>query len=359
MKVRTSRFRAGDLVEVLSREEILATLDSSGQLDGMPFMPEMLTFCGKTMRVFKSAHKTCDTVFPVRGRSVDQTVHLDTRCDGSAHGGCQAGCLIFWKDAWLKSTNRTESSGERVTSAKGDGCTEAQLWSAAQAPEPDGSTRYICQATQLPYATADLHWWDLWQYVEDYRSGNVGFRRILSGLAYSIYYNLSQSGIGLGRPMRWIYDRMCSLWRGPKWPRTEGKIPINAPTPTGVLGLQAGDLVKIKSHDEILQTIDGNNRNRGLFFDAEMVPYCGGVHRVLKRVTKIIDERTGKMLEMKNPCIILDGVVCQSRYSHCRMFCPRGIYSYWREVWLERVRGQVEAEKNSQPGSEIQGSKDE
>ena len=30
-------------------------------------------------------------------------VHLDeTRCDGQGHGGCQAGCLLFWKEAWLK-----------------------------------------------------------------------------------------------------------------------------------------------------------------------------------------------------------------------------------------------------------------
>ena len=40
---------------------------------------------------------------------------------------------------------------------------------------------------------------------------------------------------------------------------------------------------------------------------------------------------------MKNPCIILDSVVCQARYHACRMFCPRSIYPYWREIWLERV----------------------
>jgi hypothetical protein len=68
-----------------------------------------------------------------------------------------------------------------------------------------------------------------------------------------------------------------------------------------------------------------------------MVPYCGQVHRVLRRVTRIIDEKTGLMQEMKTPCVILDAVVCQSRYSSCRLFCPRGIYSYWREIWLERV----------------------
>ena len=43
------------------------------------------------------------------------------------------------------------------------------------------------------------------------------------------------------------------------------------------------------------------------------------------------------MQEMKSPCIILDSVLCQSKYSRCRMFCPRSIYSYWREIWLERV----------------------
>jgi hypothetical protein len=42
---------------------------------------------------------------------------------------------------------------------------------------------------------------------------------------------------------------------------------------------------------------------------------------------------------MKTPSIILDGVWCQSRYSYGRMFCPRSIYSYWREVWLQRDDG--------------------
>jgi hypothetical protein len=54
-------------------------------------------------------------------------------------------------------------------------------------------------------------------------------------------------------------------------------------------------------------------------------------------VTNILDEKTGKMSRMKTASIILEGVFCQSRYSYCRMFCPRAIYSYWREIWLERV----------------------
>ena len=42
---------AGELVEVASREEILSTLDQNGKLDSMPFMPEMLAWCGRPFRV--------------------------------------------------------------------------------------------------------------------------------------------------------------------------------------------------------------------------------------------------------------------------------------------------------------------
>jgi len=43
------------------------------------------------------------------------------------------------------------------------------------------------------------------------------------------------------------------------------------------------------------------------------------------------------MREMKTPSVILDSVICESRYSECRLFCPRSIYAHWREIWLERV----------------------
>jgi hypothetical protein len=45
------------------------------------------------------------------------------------------------------------------------------------------------------------------------------------------------------------------------------------------------------------------------------------------------------MRALKTPAVILENVYCQSRYSNCKMFCPRSIYSWWREVWLERVSG--------------------
>jgi hypothetical protein len=348
MESKRYKLSVGDWVEVRSKEEILRTLDSNGQLDGMPFMPEMFAFCGKRLQVYKRAHKTCDTVFPVRGRRVDHAVHLETRCDGSAHGGCQASCLIFWKEAWLKPIDQGDLENAVVRAGANakqmgpksttSGCSEAAVIARARTLDPhSGELVYACQATRLPYATTDLAWWDIRQYLEDYRSGNVTLWQIICGGVYFLYYGLSRAGLGVGRPMRWFYDKFHVLWRGTPFPRKAGMIPEGEPTPVMTLNLQPGELVRIKSYPEILQTLNTRNQNRGLYFDAEEVPYCGGTYRVLRRIAKIINERTGSLQEMKTPCVILDSVICRSRYSECRLFCPRGIYPYWREIWLERA----------------------
>ncbi len=97
-----TRPRIGEIVEVRSADEILATLDDEGKFEGVPFMPEMLPFCGHRFQVFKHADYTCTDGDP---RCLKNTVHLEQpRCDGSAHGNCQANCLFFWKEAWIKRT---------------------------------------------------------------------------------------------------------------------------------------------------------------------------------------------------------------------------------------------------------------
>jgi len=345
------RPKIGDWVEIKSKEEILGTLDQNGCIDGMPFMPEMLQFCGQRFRVYKSAHKTCDYSGPeIRSRRLENTIHLETRCDGSAHDGCQAGCLLYWNTAWLKPVSGPQSelsssapaSSQKIPTGSTN-CTEADLWKKTTLPQvAAGPPTYFCQTTEIPAATKDLEWWDIRQYFEDYTSGNVTFGRLMRSLIYSAYYNLSQSGIGVGRPMRWFYDRIRFLWGGSMWPRKPGVIPAGTPTPTVSLNLQPGELVRVKSQEQILQTVTTDNLNRGMHWDAELVPYCGGTYRVAKRVFKIIHEKTGKMTEMKTPCIILDEVVCQARYSACRMQCPKAMYPYWREIWLERVSAPVQ-----------------
>jgi hypothetical protein len=345
MSSKSSKLKAGDWVEIRSKDEILRTLDADGRVDGMPFMPEMFAFCGKRFQVYKRAHKTCDTAYPVRGRRVNNAVHLETRCDGSAHGGCQASCLLFWKDAWLKPV----TGGRDTTSSEISQTTEETIWAKTQTPDPvTGEPVYVCQATRLPYASTSLEWWEFSQYFEDYTSGNVGLSRIISGAAYFLFQGLLRSPRGAGFLQR-LYDKVYPLWRGHPFPRKRGTIPQGEPTPVRALDVQPGELVRIKPYQEILQTLDTRNRNRGLFFDAEEVPYCGGEFRVLKRVSRIIHERTGKMLEMKTPSLILDSVICESRYSECRLFCPRAIYSYWREIWVERVEPKTPGHAIAEP----------
>src|SRR5262245_4037270 len=97
--------RTGDWVEVRTKDEILRTLDKHGRLEELPFMPQMFQYCGMRFQVYKRAHKACDTVNTLENRRIDNAVHLELRCDGKAYGGCQAACLLFWKEAWLKPVN--------------------------------------------------------------------------------------------------------------------------------------------------------------------------------------------------------------------------------------------------------------
>src|SRR5262245_40987949 len=148
---------AGDWVEIRSKEEILRTLDESGKFEGMPFMPEMLDYCGKRFRVAKRAHKGCDTINPnpFTTRHLPNSVLLDNlRCTGQAHDGCQAACAIFWKQAWLKPIDGTEArSGSAGTQRQSSACTEGDLLKATRQASSDGKIKYKCQATDFPQYT--------------------------------------------------------------------------------------------------------------------------------------------------------------------------------------------------------------
>jgi hypothetical protein len=45
---------------------------------------------------------------------------------------------------------------------------------------------------------------------------------------------------------------------------------------------------------------------------------------------------------MKTPCVILSNVVCVADFHRS---CPRKIYAYWREIWLERVPEPVRTDR--------------
>ena len=174
-KTRPLNLHAGEIVEVRSEQEILATLDERGEIDGMPFMPEMLEFCGKRFRVFKRADKTCDTIKLTGSRRIHDTVHLeDLRCNGQAHGGCQAMCLFFWKEAWLR---RVDGRAVLAARDRADAshpaaplrCNHDQLVQLTQSQDAANTAKFTiavrprnCCARPSP-----LPWWDVRQYVRE------------------------------------------------------------------------------------------------------------------------------------------------------------------------------------------------
>lgn len=312
--MKTGRLRAGDWVEVKSAEEILGTLDQEGSLAALPFMPEMLQYCGKRFRVFRTAHKTCTPPSLQIRRMVD-TVHLEgLRCDGQAHGGCQAGCLLFWKEAWLRQVPGPDSLPAPAPTPAPELLTRATRRPAAG---PDTEERYRCQSTELVHATTPGRWWDLRSYVRDLTSRNV---RLWDLLRYGLLATVNMA-LRLGNRRTYPFMRPVA---GEK-------------TPTEALNLQAGEWVTVRSKDEIMRTVDEKKKNRGLRFDVEMLPFCGKTVRVLRRAEKFIDERTGRMTVPRGTCLILEDVTCGGCLSTGRMFCPRNIYSFWHEIWLKRA----------------------
>jgi hypothetical protein len=320
-----SNLRPGDEVEVRSKEEILRTLAADGSLDALPFMPEMLAYCGRRFRVAKRAHKVCDTITYQGVRHLKDAVHLaELRCDGSAHGGCQAACLLIWKEAWLR---RVGDSRDASAPAREPAIDEAGLAGRTRVAEEI----FRCQATELNRASTPVSFHAPTTYLRDLRSGNVRLREVVRWIAFDVVTALMK--LRGYRLWMGIYNRVASWFGGIPYPAFEG---TQSPTPTERLGLAPGDRIRVKDREAIVASLDAKNQNRGLSFDVEMVGFCGKTARVLARVDQIIDEKTGRMLRMKTPAIILEGVTCQAHFKN--KGCTRAIYPYWREIWLERTQ---------------------
>lgn len=296
-------FRRGQLVQVRDEQEILATLDSEGKLDGMPFMPEMARYCGQRFKVFRRADKTCVEGFGIR-RLQGAVLLEGVRCDGAFHDGCQRGCLFFWKEAWLKPATAVSRNGA------GQG-NDSNANTAAALPTNNGD-RFYCQSTELGDATTRLPWWDARQYARDLLTRDVSLRQFV----------LQMWLLGFGKFQKVL---------GMKELQTSGG--QSARMPAEVLDLQPGDIVQVRSKAEIEATLDAEGKNRGLEFTPDMLKYCGQQYRVARRVERIILETTGEMRRIRNT-VILEGCACKGLHARG---CPRANFHYWREAWLAKV----------------------
>jgi hypothetical protein len=274
-------------------------------LDSLPFMPEMLEFCGKRFRVSKRIERTCEETEGGMKR-MRKTVFLDKlRCDGSAHGGCQKACMIFWREAWLRQV------AEGTLNQAGPCEDEAGNYPFS-CSLPD--RQYICQSTELIRATTFLSPWDLGSYTRDILAKTYSVRTFARLIAYAWYL------------------RLRHLLTGRSHLVVEG---TGKATPAEVLNLQPGEWVQVKSKEEIAATLDRNGMKQGLGFGVEMVKYCDRKFRVLNRLEKTMHDPSRKLIQVTNT-VILDGVTCDGCHS-VRGGCPRDNYHFWLEAWLRRV----------------------
>jgi len=305
------RLRPGDLVEVKNPEEILQTLDADGALDQLPFMPEMVEFCGKRFQVSKRILKTCyyteKTAAGFRKFRTDDVVLLDgLRCSGAAHDGCQKACTIFWREAWLRKVG-TAAAQENVNPTGSEERLRTRLKTST------GPRTYFCQASELLTATEPLSRQERFAgCLREVREGNCGVLEMAQRIAGWLFWKI-----------RWRF-------------RGEYAHGSNKSTPVERLDLQSGECIEVKSMEAINQTLNEAGYNRGLLFFPDMRLLCGRQERVERRVEKIIVDGTGEMRQLQNT-VYLEGSHCGCVYALGG--CPRNEFSYWREIWLRRSAG--------------------
>jgi hypothetical protein len=105
------------------------------------------------------------------------------------------------------------------------------------------------------------------------------------------------------------------------------------------LKLRTGDVVSIKSFEEIGSAVGDDGTIEGLPFQPEMAKYCGGTFRVLRSVKKLIFENANRGLRGIRNTVLLDGVNCKEANcdANAHFLCPRNCYLLWRKIWLNKI----------------------
>jgi hypothetical protein len=92
--------------------------------------------------------------------------------------------------------------------------------------------------------------------------------------------------------------------------------------------------VKVKTKQDIILTLDEENKLDGLLFMGQMYNYCGQEHKIFNIVKNIY---MNKMINPTAPLYILDGVRCDGISESFSQRCDRTCNLVWHENWLEEI----------------------
>lgn len=99
------------------------------------------------------------------------------------------------------------------------------------------------------------------------------------------------------------------------------------------LNLQPGEMVEVRSLEEIMSTLDDAGQHKGLRWMPSQQKYCGKQLKVYKRLETMILESTREIRKAKNT-VLLEGAICDGEDWYG---CDRSCFFFWREVWLKRI----------------------
>jgi hypothetical protein len=165
-----------------------------------------------------------------------------------------------------------------------------------------------------------------------------------SATPITLYEKARRWLLRLGSARKRRVERVKGLLSGDKQVQcaVEAQFPEDAPSTEAVRAnrrkFREGELVRVKTYEEIGKLMDKHGCTEGLHFMPGMKEYCGREVRVFKRVRAIFDERSWRMLKIKNT-YLLEGAICTSRGLYEREGCDRCCFYFWKDVWLEKVEG--------------------
>src|SRR5262249_50728456 len=150
------------------------------------------------------------------------------RCDGSGHDGCKDGCKILWKEAWLRPFDPVAPT----TQISKTGLDELRSRLKVKSDEH----HYFCQSTERFNATKAFPGkqrpWMVRIAVREIRNGDLSASKVLKLFALWFWQGMLRAA-------------GCDNWLcGP-----------HKRTPTQSLHLQPGELVRVKTRAQIVETL--------------------------------------------------------------------------------------------------------
>lgn len=188
-----------------------------------------------------------------------------------------------------------------------------------------------CQVKNLPDAGRELSFWE---------RSTLRILKLVRFLARGLRKVISDPAV-LPRKITTVMESRLGLSsRSPALSNTTASARPQSTHPP--LRLKPGELVRVKSPNEIQATLNDDGQCEGMSYMASVMnKYCGGTYTVRKPMHQFFDERRQRLCKIRN-VVILEGVYCEPPKDSDKAYagCDRTCFLFWKEAWLERAANQ-------------------